>query len=292
MTPPRSCASGHSSGRDRLLQREAQVVLAPPRGRVHRDADPQQPLGRGDEGLGQPPGHDPLVQQLLGVRRAEAGHRRPAPDAEVAHAAGAVLEIGLQQEDRVAEPAVTRLLLGAQARHEVVGRGLGDAGAERVQELLAQLDVARQEARVQQRRRGGQIAGRQRQRLIVRADGVSGVDLGVPQRVKNRLGQRLHVGARRLAAQDQQVQVGERRQLGAPEAARREDGDRRLAFRDLRAGGLDDQRVDVARQRGRNLDAVAAVLDGVPGPLARLGEGAAHVQVHRGQTLPPTASRD
>ena len=234
--------------RDRLLQREAQVILASARGRVHQDAHPHQPLDAAVNACASRPVITPMRQQLLRIGRAEAGLRRPATDAEIAQAARAVLQIGLEQEDRVAEAAVAFLLLGAQARHEVLRRGLGDARAEGGQELVGQRPIAGQEARVEQRRRRRQIVGRQRQRLIVGAHGVPGVDLRVPQRIQDRLRQLLDVGARRLRAQHQQVEIGERRQLRAAEAAGREDRDRRLALGDLAPGDVDDDRVDVGRQ--------------------------------------------
>ena len=71
---------------------------------------------------------------------------------------------------------------------------------------------------------------RQRQRLVERADGVAGVDLGVPERVQDGLGQHTHVPARAVGAQDQKVEVRVGRQLAAPEAAGGQDRDRRRTF--------------------------------------------------------------
>ena len=197
--------------------------------------DAHQPLGRGRERLRQPARHHALGEQLLRIGRPEARHRGPAAHAQVAQPARPVLEVRLEQKDRVAEAAVTLLLLGAQARHEVLRRRLRDAGPERGQELVGQRAIAGQEARVEQRRRGRQVVGRQRQRLIVGPHRVPGVDLGVPQRVQDRLGQLLHVVAGRLGAQHQQVEIRKRRQLAAAEAAGGEDGHRRLALRRPRA---------------------------------------------------------
>ncbi len=115
MTPPEIARVGAEHGRHRLLQREAQVIHPAPGRGVHGDANAQQPLGGVDERLRQAPGHHPLGQELLGVGGPEAGHRRPAADAQIAHAARAVLEVGLEEEDRVAEPAVAR----ASARRAV-----------------------------------------------------------------------------------------------------------------------------------------------------------------------------
>ena len=135
--------------------------------------DPHQPLARGHERLREPARHHALRQQLLRIGRPEARRRRPAAHAQIAQPARPVLEVGLEQEDRVAEAAVALLLLGAQARDEVLGRRLRDAGAERRQELVGQRPVAGQEAGVEQRRRRRQVVGRQRQRLIVGAHRVA-----------------------------------------------------------------------------------------------------------------------
>ena len=122
---------GAQHGRDRLLEGEAQVILPPPRGGVHRDAHAQQPLGGGRERRREAPRHDALLLQLARVARAEARRGRPASDAQIAHAAGPVLEVGLEQEDRVAEAAVARALLGAQAQPRSPRRPSRDARAER-----------------------------------------------------------------------------------------------------------------------------------------------------------------
>ena len=157
----------------------------------------------------------PLACSSLGSRGAEARLRRPAADAEIAHAARPVLEIGLEQEDRVAEAAVARPLLGAQPRHEVLGRRLGHARAEFRQKLAPQRLVAGQKARVEQRGRRRQIALGQRQRLLERADGVPGVDLGVPERIEDRLRQRLH---RRVRVASRTAPAGRDRRTGASSA--------------------------------------------------------------------------
>ena len=260
--------------RDRLLQREAQVVLPAPRRRVHQDADAHQPFRRGRERLGEPARHHALRQQLLRDRDVpKRAMRRPAPDAEIAQAARAVLEVGLEQEDRVAEAAVALLLLGAQAGHEVLRRRLGDPRPEGGQELVRQRLVARHEARVEKRGRGRQVVGGQRQRLVVGAHGVARVDLRVPERIEDRLRQLLHLVAGRLGAQHQQVEVRERRELGAAEAAGREDRHRRPALRHLAPGDVDDDRIDLARKRPRRIDAARRPRLHAPRARRRLAPG-------------------
>ena len=224
--------------RDRLLEGEAQVILAAPGRRVHRDPDPQQPVGRRPEGLGQPPRHHPLRLQRRGIGRPEAGRRRPPPHAEIAHPARPVLEVGLEQEDRVAEAAVAGLLLRPQPGHEVLGGRLGDAGPEGTQELVRQRLVPHHEMGVEQRRRRGQIGLGQGQGLVEGPHGVARVDLGVPERVEDRLRQLFHLGAGALGAQHQQVQVREGGELVAAKAAGGEYGDRGLALCHLSPGDL------------------------------------------------------
>ncbi len=194
---------GAQDRRHRLLHGEAQLVLAPPGGVVHGDAHAQQPLARGLKRDREPLVHHPLGLQVARLAAAEARHRRPAPDAQIAHPARTVLQVGLEQEDGVAEAAVPRPLLGAQPGHEVLGGGRGDARAKLGQKAVRQRLIADEEARVEQRRRRGQVRLRQRQRLIERPHGVAGVDLGVPQRVEDRLGEDAHVATGAIGAQHQ-----------------------------------------------------------------------------------------
>src|SRR3982750_2559229 len=105
---------------------------------MHQDADTHQPLRRPREPRPGPARHDAELEELLRIRRPEAGLRRPAPDAEIAQAARAILEVRLEQEDRVAEAAVPFLLLGPKARDEVLRRRLRDPGPERGQELVGE----------------------------------------------------------------------------------------------------------------------------------------------------------
>ena len=273
---------GAQEGRDRLLHGEAQLVLPAPGRVVNGDADAQQPLVGGRERRRQALGHHALGLQLARVAGPEARHRGPAADAQIAHPAGAVLEVGLQQEDGVAEAAVARLLLGAQAGHEVLGGGGRDARAELAQQLVGQRAVADHEARVQQRGRGRQIGHRQLQRLVERADRVPGVDLGVPERVQDRLGQQRDVPARAVGAQHQQVQVRVGRQLAAAEPAGGQDGDRRRAAGHVRPGDGVHDGVDVGRQLARDGDPVAPLLDRLPGAGPRRREFLGDARVTRG----------
>ena len=293
MTPPRSRASGYRIGAIASCSAKRRWSCRRPAVACISDADAHQPLGRGGERLRQPAGHHALGEQLLRIGRPEARHRGPAADAEVAQPARPVLEVGFEKKDRVAEPAVTRLLLGAQARHEVLRRGLGDPGPKRGQELVGQRAIAGQEARVEQRRRGRQVVGRQRQRLVVGSYRVPGVDLGVPQRIQDRLGELLHVIAGRLGAQHQQIEIGERRQLAAAKAAGGEDGHGRLALRHLAPRDVDDDRVDFTRKDPCRLDArVCAARTRRRGrPLAGGGESLCNAVGHFWICTLPEATR-
>jgi hypothetical protein len=82
--------------------------------------------------------HLPHGLQGPGVAGAEAGQRRPAPRAQVAQPPGTVLEVGLEQEDGVAEAGVAGPLLGPQPRHQAVGRGPGHPGPVQGQEPIAE----------------------------------------------------------------------------------------------------------------------------------------------------------
>ena len=227
----------------------------------------------------------PLARSSSGSRGPEPGHRRPAADAEIAHAARAVLQVGLEEKDRVAEPAVARGLLGPQAGHEVLGGRLGHPLAKRVQERRpSSSSPVRKRASSRAVAAAKSLAGRE-SAWSIRPDGMPGVDLGVPQRVAGSPRPASGPPARRLGAQDQEVEIGIGRQLAAAEAARREDRHRRVALRHLPARRLDDDGVDVAGKRSCHLDPISAGAHRRGGAFAGLRKCPDDIQRHRDQTL-------
>jgi hypothetical protein len=249
-------------GRDLFLQIEAQLVLPPPRRQVHGDANLQQPLPGRLEGGRLAGRHLAHALQRPRVARAEPGQGRPPPRAKVAQPAGTVFQVWLEQEDRVTEARVAGPLLGAQPGDQAVGGGPGHPRAVQGQEAIPQRPIAGQEARVQQRRRRGQVGRRQLQRLGHRAHGVAGVDLGVPEGMQDGPRQLLDLAVGRLRTQEDQVQVRVRGELAPPEAAsgqHREAGRRvELCAREVVVHQVDHHRLHLGGQLLGQLETVLA----------------------------------
>ena len=163
MTPPRSRASGQQDGRDRLLQREAQVIHPAPGGGVHGDPDPQQPLGGVDERLARRPVITPLASSSSGSevpKRAVAAQR---PTQRSRMPPGPFLRSGSRRK-MVSPKRLWRAVCSARRRATkssaaVLATRLRNASRKR----RAQLLVAGQEPGVEQgggRRRDRWPAGR------------------------------------------------------------------------------------------------------------------------------------
>ena len=209
------------------------------------------------ERVGQPFGHHAQILQAPGIRGAESRHGGPAPHAQVAHPARAVLQVGLQQEDGGAEPAVAFLLLLAQSGHEVLGGGGGDRSAVVGQEPLRQAPASPIRKRASSKRRGRrQIAGRQRQRLFVGPHRVSGVHLGVPQGRQQARASSTTWGPGSSAHRHNRSRSENGASSRRPKPAGGQDGHLFAAGGQQRPGQVADDRVDLVRQRARQRNAV------------------------------------
>ena len=148
----------------------------------------------------------------------------PEQRVEVAQAALALLDVGLDQIARLAGAVDARVAL-AELRGDEFARRLGDdllveARAERIQLLR----VAQDQPRLQHRGADRHVGARLAQAFVDRPRRVADLLLEVPQHVEDRLD---HLRARRvllIVDQEQQVDVGAGRQHAATVAADGENG--------------------------------------------------------------------
>ena len=192
------------------------------------------------------------LDQFVGLAHAIDVFRDPEQRVQVAQAALAVLDVGLDQIARLAGAAMALLALGELGGDEF-GRGalhhfLVEAGDQLVVERL----VAGQEARLQDRGADGHVAARLPDRFIDRARGVADLQPHVPQAIEDGLGDLLAPGGLLVGQDEQQIDVGFRRHQAAAVAA---GGDHRHA---LGAGG--HRRAIEMPGRGRKQDADDLVL--------------------------------
>ena len=151
----------------------------------------------------------------------------------VAQATGPLLDVGLQQKERVAE------LLLAKA-HELAlleseGQRIGQQlAADPVGEDVKELAIAAQEARGQDRRPHGHVLAAELDRLLQGAGRAADPEPRVPEPVLEPLRDEAQVGRQLLAVQDEQIDVGMDRHLPPREAA---DGDRADALLEDSAPG-------------------------------------------------------
>ena len=138
----------------------------------------------------------------------------------VAQPASALLQVGLEQERDIAEPAVSlgdRVPEVPQPATPVSPPAVSCLAGELGPEVV----VTRDGARVQEAEGGLEVAGGDRKRLLDRLDAVVEGEAGVPDRVPEPLGHPAHVRA--AAVDEHQVQVTARGELSSPVAADRDE---------------------------------------------------------------------
>ena len=241
----------------RLLVVEAQPLLAPAGDQVQA---PTQARERAS--LAVERGEFVLAELAHGHQRfqvARAGHapRHPAQRLQVAQAAGAVLEVGLEVVRGVAEArvAVAQLLaLGVEERARRPAALRRDGVGQRAHRILG----AVQQARVELRGEHGDVGDR---RIVLRqrAHRMAQRQAAVPeQREEPR--QRLAVPRLRgFVGQHQQVDVRLRKQLAMPIAAHREQRQAGVVAQAAHPG-ISQQRIHRGAARaGQAVDVLASV---------------------------------
>lgn len=168
-----------------------------------------------------------------GCQRIAAAHSA----VEIAQRADALLEVGLEQVQRRAEPIVAAALLDGERRDQLVRVAAGrERGQRRAHELDGQPPIAGDVARVEQRGRGGEVVLREPGRRARLAQRVADRELLVPQRIEQPIAQRLGAALVAVVQQDE-VDVGVRRELAARPAAGRHERDALARIAPRRARG-------------------------------------------------------
>ncbi len=173
-------------------------------------------------------------RHLVGLEDA-GGHRR-RPDAlaikvlrepvqrmQVAQAALAILDVGLDLVAALARGAMALVALGHLGIDEVARRAGDDLVAEALLERHVEIGIAVDEAGVEQRRADGNVGGAQLDALADRARGVADLEAEIPEHVENVLCDALAPRGLLVGQKKQQIDIGAGRQQPAPVAARRHD---------------------------------------------------------------------
>ncbi len=171
----------------------------------------------------------------------------PEQGVQVAQAALAFLDIGLDDVARGAGLHVAGVAFGQLGGDEFIGAGAQAIAVHLVAQALGQVAVAGDEAMFQHGGHDGVVALRVLHRLVDGARGVADLQAQIPQGVEDELDHRFRVRGFLPGAQEQQVEVGIGRQFAAAVAAH---GDQRqaLAFGRI-AGAIDVGQGEVPQRR-------------------------------------------
>ena len=193
------------------------------------------------------------LDQLVGAADAIDVFRDPEQRVQVAQAALAVLDIGLDQIARLSGAAQALLALG-QFRGDELGRAaLHDLLVEARDQFVVQRLVAGQKPGFQDRGADGHVAARLADRFVDRSRGVADLQAHVPQAIQDRFRDLLAPRGLLVGQDEQQIDVGFRRHQPAAVAA---GGDHRHAF----GAGRNRRAVQMPGRRGEQ-DADDFVLD-------------------------------
>ncbi len=199
--------------RQHLLHFETQQILVAPRGLMH--ADPQ----RGEE-------IESFRQIGRGYTRCQRG--QPAHGVQIAQSAGPIFHVRLQMEDRVVEFRAPRSRQRDQpVRHN--SAALGGVGSKAITQVSEHRFIARKKSPVEQAHRQLDVFFVIRRAVVHGLHRMAWTEAYVPQRLQKFRDDALHGRDLRFGFDDeQQVDVGKRKQLAASESSR---GDERYAGR-------------------------------------------------------------
>ena len=205
-----------------------------------------------------------LLDQLLGLAHPVDVFRDPEQRMQVAQPALAVLDVGLDQVAGLAGAAVALLALGELGGDEFRRGALRHVLVEARHHLVVQPAVAEQKARLEHGGADGDVGLGLPDAFVDRARRVADLEAHVPQAIEDRLGDRLAPRGLLVGQQEQQIDVGARRQQSAPVAAGRDHrhllGFRRVMRRiEMLRGELEQQPDDLVLHVAEPLGAAAAV---------------------------------
>ena len=238
--------------RDLALHVERQPLFGAAGEEMDVAADRPQEIGAAAEGAVFLGVEHAALEQFVGFAHPVDVFGDPEQRMQVAQAALAVLDVGLDQIARLPGAAMALFALGELRGDEFGGGALHHFLVEPVHQLVVELLVAGQKPRLQDRGADRHVAAGLADRFIDRARGVADLQAHVPQAIQNRLGDLLAPGGLLVGQDEQQVDVGFRRHQPAAVAA---GGDHRHP---LGAGG--DRRAVEMTRGGREQDADDFVL--------------------------------
>ena len=229
--------------RDLALHVERQPLLGAAGEEMQIAAHRPEEIGAAAEGAVLLRVEHAALQQLVGLAHAIDVFGDPEQRVQVAQAALAVLDVGLDQIARLPAAAMPLLALGELGGDEF-GRGaLHHFLVEARDQFVIERLVAGEEARLQHGGADGHVAARLADRFIDRAGGVADLQPHVPQAIEDGLGDLLAPGGLLVGQDEQQIDVGFRRHQAAAIAAGGDHGHALGAGRDRRA-------IEMPRRRG------------------------------------------
>ena len=162
---------------------------------------------------------DALLDQLLGLAHAVDVFGDPEQRVQIAQTALAVLDVGLDQIARLSGATVSLLAL-----RELGGDELGTVPcvtslSKRVDQFVEQLVVAEQIAQLQDGGADGDVGLGLADAFVDRARRMPDLQSHVPEAIEDQFGDRFAPGGLLVGQEEQQVDVGARRQEAAPVAA-------------------------------------------------------------------------
>ena len=153
-----------------------------------------------------------VLKQLLGFAHAIDVFGDPEQRVQIAQAAFAFLHVRFDQIARLTGAAQALLAFGKLGGDEFRRAVLDDVAVEAGDELVVELAVAEQIAGLQHRGADRHVGLGLADAFVDRAGGVADLQAHVPQAIENRLGDRFAPGGLLVRQQEQEIDVGARRQ--------------------------------------------------------------------------------
>ncbi len=217
--------------RDLALHVERQPLFGAPRDEMQIAAHRPQEIGAAAEGAVLLRVEHAALDQFAGLAHAVDVFGDPEQRVQVAQAALAVLDVGLDQIARLPGAAVAFFALGELGGDEFGSSALHDVLVEAGDQFVIERLVAGQKPRLQDRGADRHVAARLADAFVDRACGVADLQSHVPQAIENGFRDLLAPGGLLVGQDEQQIDVG----LGCHQAAAvAAGGDHRHA---LGAGG-------------------------------------------------------
>jgi len=214
----------HARG-ELALHVECQPLLGAADEVVEVDADRPVVVQGAGELLIFVPGEQALVDQL--GRRADGEGELPQPEQrlQIAQAPLSLLDIGLDDIAAVPHAAVAFVALGELGDDEFARLPRHDLGTETLAGLVGQLLVTPEEARLEQRRLHAEVVACHPQHVVRGAGRVADLQAEIPEDVEDGLDHLFDPWGRLHRGEEHDVDVGEGRHFGAPEAADGNEGE-------------------------------------------------------------------